>query len=299
MFHVKHPRTDALRSVTHAWCASGYFLTRAASVGSPERQRWRHGGPARAGERTPTVADGRCRVAIIAGQARRQSDQNLTGAPCWRLDVSRETPRDAHHHRRWVRRYLSREAPRNTGAQAPQPDTPLHSQGEPPPARTRMGEGYAPHPQQRPRADMELDTQADAPSWVVRGITRFSPDGYAHLLSTKFTDRMSSRVPASRFSTCVHYRMSIPTDGPRPPREDGPSGRRLATTGTSCTLRSLPSRCGRSLRPRPDRGTAQSAVVTMCPRPPRCRRPHPRPEPSDWRPTRLRHPNFDVDPSPG
>ena len=162
---------------------------------------------------------------------------------------------------------MSREAPRNTGAQAPQPDTPLHSQGEPPPARTRVGEGYAPHPQQRPRADMELDTQANAPSWVVRGITRFSPDGYAHLLSTRFTDRMSSRVPASRFSTCVHYRMSIPTDGPRPPREDGPSGRRLATTGTSCTLRSLPSRCGRSLRPRRDRGTAQSAVVTMCPRP--------------------------------
>lgn len=157
---------------------------------------------------------------------------------------------DAHHHRRCVRHYLSREAPRNTGAQAPQPDAPLHSQGEPPPARTRVGgRPRTPSPSAGTRGD-GTNTQANALSWVVHGITRFSPDGYAHLLSTEFTDHMSSRVPASRSSTCVHYRMSIPTDRPPLPREDGSSGRRLARIGTSCTLRSLPSRCGRG--PDPD-----------------------------------------------
>ena len=82
---------------------------------------------------------------------------------------------------------------------------------------------------------------------------------------------------ASQSPWCLRaLRMSIPAHGPRPPRELGPSGRRLGRRASSRGLHPLLSRCVEGTSPRQDRGTAQRAVVTTRPRSPRCGLHHPR-----------------------
>lgn len=140
------------------------------------------------------------------------------------------------------------------------------------------------------------DTQADALSDVVRGITRFSPNGCARLPSTEFADYATSRVPDSLRATCVHYGMSIPAHGRRPPRNDRLSGRRRVGTASACGLHPVMVREGQQPPARSrncvERGTNDvPATPAVC-------APPPTPEAINGRSTRLRHPTFDVSPSP-